>query len=143
MSLRCHDEHPTASNLKQPKSVDGRLPIAHTTRITMSRQQQSNQYVNTAITLALFLGPAFYLSRKQKRLAEERKKHREEREAERGTMPMHLLRLYLWGVWTADSNAYLRVHEYRECSLHDVSSFTSHLHFDSAKHSLPICPNSR
>ena len=49
----------------------------------MSRQQQSNQYLNTAITLALFLGPAFYISRKQKRLAEERTKHREEREAER------------------------------------------------------------
>lgn len=41
-------------------------------------------YVNTAITLALFVGPIVYLSRKHKRHAEERKQYRDEREAERG-----------------------------------------------------------
>lgn len=47
----------------------------------MSRQ--TNPHINTAITLALFIGPIIYLSRKQKRQAEERQKCREERQAER------------------------------------------------------------
>lgn len=45
--------------------------------------RQSNNHLNAAITLALFVGPIIYLSRKQKHLAEEQQKYREEREAER------------------------------------------------------------
>mmetsp|Transcript_16493 Transcript_16493/g.39484 ORF Transcript_16493/g.39484 Transcript_16493/m.39484 type:complete len:227 (+) Transcript_16493:44-724(+) len=42
-----------------------------------------NNHLNTAITLALFVAPIVYLSRKKKRAAEERRQYREEREAER------------------------------------------------------------
>ena len=41
-----------------------------------------NSHLNTAITLALFIGPIIYLSRKQKRLALDRLKYKAEREAE-------------------------------------------------------------
>ena len=42
----------------------------------------NNSHLNTAITLALFIGPIIYLSRKQKRLALDRLKYKAEREAE-------------------------------------------------------------
>mmetsp|Transcript_37302 Transcript_37302/g.67090 ORF Transcript_37302/g.67090 Transcript_37302/m.67090 type:complete len:224 (+) Transcript_37302:118-789(+) len=45
--------------------------------------RQPNNHLNAAITLALFLGPIIYLTRKQKRLAKERQHYKEEREAER------------------------------------------------------------
>eukprot|EP00584_Thalassiosira_punctigera_P002801 CAMPEP_0172531054 /NCGR_PEP_ID=MMETSP1067-20121228/4606_1 /TAXON_ID=265564 ORGANISM="Thalassiosira punctigera, Strain Tpunct2005C2" /NCGR_SAMPLE_ID=MMETSP1067 /ASSEMBLY_ACC=CAM_ASM_000444 /LENGTH=218 /DNA_ID=CAMNT_0013315381 /DNA_START=121 /DNA_END=774 /DNA_ORIENTATION=+ len=45
--------------------------------------RQPNSHINAAITLALFLGPIVYLSRKHRLLAEERRKYREEREVER------------------------------------------------------------
>lgn len=47
----------------------------------MSSTKQPSSHFN-AITLALFIGPIIYLSRKQKRLAADRQKYKEEREAE-------------------------------------------------------------
>lgn len=48
----------------------------------MPSTKQPSSHFNNAITLALFIGPIIYLSRKQKRLAADRQKYKEEREAE-------------------------------------------------------------
>ncbi|KAL7551377.1 hypothetical protein ACHAWF_014579 [Thalassiosira exigua] len=49
----------------------------------MSRQPGSRNAVDAAVTLALFLGPALYLARRQRRHAEERRLRLEERASER------------------------------------------------------------
>ena len=50
----------------------------------MSRPTSGNHHVNAAVTLALFVLPMVYLSRRHRRLAREHERYLEEREAERG-----------------------------------------------------------
>ena len=50
----------------------------------MSRPTSGNHHLNAAVTLALFVMPMVYLSRRHRRLAREHERYLEEREAERG-----------------------------------------------------------